>query len=198
MNNYVPDEMVIKSCYYSILTFPFMTKPPIYPWFDRSFPQLLDARLLPAILERLANTPLRLRAKLANLPAGLLTLNPMGKWSVQEHIGHLLDLEPLWQGRWVDITHGAVTMREADLSNRATQEASHNNSSLAALLDEFEQARQASIVQLRQFRAKDLEMSSLHPRLEQPLNVAGLAFFVAEHDDHHLAYMSRIIERHRG
>lgn len=175
-----------------------MPKPPIHPWFERSFPQQLDPRLLPTIIERLAYTPLRIRAKVAHLPAGLLTLNPAGKWSIQEHIGHLLDLEPLWQGRWVDITHGLSTMREADLSNRKTHEAGHNSRLLADLLDEFEQARQASIAQLLQFRAQDLQMSSLHPRLQQPLNVAGLAFFVAEHDDHHLALMSRIVERHRG
>ena len=173
-----------------------MTRPPVFPWFERSFPQQLDPRLLPAIVERLADTPLRLRAKVAKLPAGLLRLNPAGKWSIQEHIGHLLDLEPLWQGRWVDITHDAATMREADLTNRKTHEAGHNDRPLDVLLDEFEQARRASVVQLLQFRTKDLLMSSLHPRLQQPLNVTGLAFFVAEHDDHHLALMSRVAEGH--
>ncbi len=173
-----------------------MPKPPIFPWFERSFPQLLDPRLLPAILERLADTPLRIRAKVANLPAGLLQLKPSGRWSIQEHIGHLLDLEPLWQGRWEDITMGAGTMREADLRNRATHEAGHNRRSLEALLDEFERARRASVTQLLQFDKADFQMSALHPRLQQPLNATGLAFFVAEHDDHHLALMSRVAEGH--
>ena len=173
-----------------------MSKPSILPWFERSFPQQLDPRLLPAIMERLADAPLRLRAKVAKLPDGLLRLNPAGKWSIQEQIGHLLDLEPLWQGRWVDITHGAETMREAGLSNRATHEAGHNDRPLGHLLDGFEQLRRATIAQLLQFRTKDLLMSSLHPRLRQPLNVTGLAFFVAEHDDHHLALMSRVAEGH--
>lgn len=179
-----------------LINFNLMPMPPVFPWFERTFPQQLDPRLLPALLERLADTPLRLRAKVARLPDGLLTLNPAGKWSIQQHIGHLLDLEPLWQRRWEEITQGAATMREAGLANRATHEAGHNNRPLDALLDEFERARQASVAQLRQFNSEELKMHSLHPRLQQPLNATGLAFFVAEHDDHHLAQMSRVAEGH--
>lgn len=173
-----------------------MPKPAVLPWSERTFPQLLDPRLFPAIVERLSDTPLRLRAKVAKLPEGLLTLNPAGKWSIQQHIGHLLDLEPLWQRRWEEITQGAGTMREAELANRAAHEAGHNNRPIAALLDEFERARRASVVQLLQFRSEDMLLSAVHPRLQQPLNVTGLAFFVAEHDDHHMALMSRVAEGH--
>jgi hypothetical protein len=32
----------------------------------------------------------------------------------------------------------------------------------------------------------ELARTSLHPRLQQPMSVVDLCFFVAEHDDNHL------------
>jgi hypothetical protein len=32
----------------------------------------------------------------------------------------------------------------------------------------------------------------VHPRLQQPMRVVDMAFFVAEHDDHHLARMTQL------
>ncbi len=37
-----------------------------------------------------------------------------------------------------------------------------------------------------------LAMTSLHPRLEQPMTVVDLCFFVAEHDDHHLVTITEL------
>jgi hypothetical protein len=37
---------------------------------------------------------------------------------------------------------------------------------------------------------EDLDKSSLHPRLMKPMKIIDLAFFVAEHDDHHLAQIT--------
>ncbi len=34
----------------------------------------------------------------------------------------------------------------------------------------------------------------LHPRLNKPMTVPGLTLFIAEHDDHHLALISRILK----
>ena len=38
-----------------------------------------------------------------------------------------------------------------------------------------------------------LERTALHPRLEKPMTVVDLFFFVAEHDDHHLAQISELL-----
>jgi hypothetical protein len=40
-----------------------------------------------------------------------------------------------------------------------------------------------------------LHATSLHPRLQQPMTVTDHAFFVAEHDDHHLARISELLRR---
>jgi hypothetical protein len=37
-----------------------------------------------------------------------------------------------------------------------------------------------------------LQLTAHHPRLEQPMTVVDLCFFVAEHDDHHLAAITSL------
>ena len=69
------------------------------PWFERAFPTGLPAHLLPVIVERLRGTPARLADRLADEPHEVLTGRGEGSWSIQENVGHLLDLEPLWRQR---------------------------------------------------------------------------------------------------
>ena len=38
-------------------------------------------------------------------------------------------------------------------------------------------------------------MTARHPRLKKEMRVLDLAFFIAEHDDHHLARISELIRR---
>ena len=63
------------------------------------------------------------------------------KWSAQETAGHLLDLEPLWLARTADFIAGATDLTAADLSNRKTHEAQHNQRTMPEILGEFRAAR---------------------------------------------------------
>lgn len=69
------------------------------PWFDRKFDFNFPAGLFPIIVERLSGAIPRLEALVRNVPEEQLILKKDGKWSVKEVIGHLYDLEELWQGR---------------------------------------------------------------------------------------------------
>lgn len=40
--------------------------------------------------------------------------------------------------------------------------------------------------------AQELMRTAAHPRLGQPMSVVDLCFFVAEHDDHHLATITEL------
>lgn len=42
-------------------------------------------------------------------------------------------------------------------------------------------------------RPADLERSARHPRLGSPMRVIDLAYFVAEHDDHHMARLRELV-----
>jgi uncharacterized damage-inducible protein DinB len=161
-------------------------------WFDRSFAYPADPRLLPSLLERLRGTPARLEEKLATLLPAALTERVADTWTIQENVGHLADLEPLWQGRLTDILAGASELRPTDLSNQATSQANHNTTPLADLLARFRQLRAQTVQRLDALQASDLDRSALHPRLHTPMRIPDLFLFVAEHDDHHLARITAL------
>jgi hypothetical protein len=48
---------------------------------------------------------------------------------------------------------------------------------------------------LEEFDERAVLRTALHPRLRQPMCVLDFAFFIAEHDDHHLAAVSEL--RHK-
>ena len=89
-------------------------------WFDRSFNFSTQQNIFPSIIERLSGTPARLEEKLRSIPSALLEIKPDNTWSIKENIGHLTDLEPLWQGRLQDIINGEKELRPTDLANAKT------------------------------------------------------------------------------
>ena len=162
-------------------------------WFDRQFELGLPLAALPDILERLRGTPARLEERVASVPSEVLVRRVDNKWSIQENVGHLLDLEPLWAGRLDDLLGGSNELRPADLQNRRTDEARHNKRRLEELLSEFRAARMSTVARLEGVSETQLRQTALHPRLEQPMTAVDLVFFVAEHDDHHLARVAEIL-----
>lgn len=159
------------------------------PWFERRFPPILDNGLLPVIMERLDGTAPRLRAL---LPALERARPAESGWSAAQQIGHLLDLEPLWLKRIHDLTRGEAVLSAADLTNRATHEGDHNQWPLPQLVERWESVRRELISALRAVTDADLERSAKHPRLGTPMRLIDHAFFVAEHDDHHLARLREL------
>jgi uncharacterized damage-inducible protein DinB len=162
-------------------------------WFERSFAFDEPIGIFPGILERLRGTPARLEERVRGVPREVLVRGPGERWSIQEHIGHLGDLEPLWDRRLTDILEGAEIMSEADLTNRGTHEAGHNEAQLDELLRRFRGLRSAWVARLDALTEQDVARTSLHPRLMQPMRTLDLALFVAEHDDHHLAHIGALI-----
>ena len=95
-------------------------------WFDRKFNFSFDQNIFPSLIERLEATPLILKNKTHKISKKHLTTRDNKKWSIQENIGHLIDLEPIWQGRLDDILNNKVELRPADLENKKTDLANHN------------------------------------------------------------------------
>lgn len=159
-------------------------------WFNRHFPPIQDNGLFPGILERLDGTPARLYSKIAKMNTTSLTGAAPGQWSIQKEIGHLIDLEPLWLERALQILEGQAHLKTADLSNQKTHHTDHDAVPVQDLLRHFDTERQKLLLALRQTTDQDLTHSALHPRLGTPMRLIDLAFFVAEHDDHHLAQIT--------
>ncbi|WP_343306076.1 DinB family protein [Chitinophaga niabensis] len=164
-------------------------------WFKRKFPLIEDNGILPSIIERLRGTPARIEEITRELDPALLTLKEDDKWSIKEQIGHLSDVESLWIGRLDDLINGLAELRVADLTNQRTHTANHNAADIKTLQQGFREQRLEFVNKLSRLKNEQLHNTALHPRLKTPMRIIDLAYFVAEHDDHHLASVREIIAK---
>lgn len=165
------------------------------PWLDRKFNFDFEPGLFPVIIGRLAGTFPRLHTIVEKNPVSMLTYQPHEKWSVQQHIGHLIDLEELHIGRIADFVSGAATLRAWDGINEKTEKGHHNTKTIQSLLLEFNRVRNVFLFDLTSLSDKKLVATAIHPRLNVPMRVIDMAYFVAEHDDHHIAKIREILKQ---
>ncbi|HLZ13202.1 MAG TPA: DinB family protein [Candidatus Acidoferrum sp.] len=157
------------------------------PWFDRKFEFNFSPDLYPNLCVRLRGTPARLEEILRGISRDRLIARRQEKWTIQEQAGHLRDLESLWIARLNDFLQAKPQLSPADLQNRKTHEANHNSRAIADVLQEFRSARTTFADKLVTLDHAFFSQRLLHPRLQQPLRLIDHLYFVAEHDDHHLA-----------
>lgn len=164
------------------------------PWFCQSFPFPVPVEELDKWRKNLDDFPKKLYAIVHHLPKEVLTYSAPKKWSIMEQIGHIYLLESLWQTRIQDILQGQNLMTMADLNNTATTTSNFNQSDLHILLTAFENKRKTTIEQLINIAPTDLQKTSLHPRLQTPMSIVDLSYFIYRHDHHHLRSMEVIIQ----
>lgn len=167
--------------------------PEVAGWFERKFNLSFPADLYPNILVRLRGTPARIEELVSSASQERLTRKEGQKWSAQETAGHLLDLEPLWLARVEDFIAGRADLTAADLKNRNTHEAGHNERKIEEILRGFRAARMKLLKRASEFDSAAFEKTALHPRLNTPMRLVDHLYFVAEHDDHHLAQIWNFI-----
>ncbi|HEY0100095.1 MAG TPA: DinB family protein [Pyrinomonadaceae bacterium] len=163
-------------------------------WFERRFTLDLPLWMYPNVLERVRGTPARLEDRLLSLPRELLTKRTANNWSIQEQAGHLLDLGTLDLGRLDDYEARLETLRPADRENRKTHEADHNADSIERILAEFRAERAEFVRRLDEYDEAFIARTALHPRLNLPMRLIDLIYFIAEHDDHHLARITDLMK----
>jgi uncharacterized damage-inducible protein DinB len=171
-----------------------MDRPPI--WFERKFEFTFPVEQHVNLCVLLRGAPARLEEMLRGISRDVAVRKPYGneKWSAQEHAGHLLDLEPLWMARVDDYLAEAPQLTVADLSNRKTFEAHHNQRSIDDILAEFRSARLRLVSKAEKMDAAIFARGIIHPRLKIPMRLVDHLYFVAEHDDHHLAHIWSLIQ----
>lgn len=162
-------------------------------WFERKFEFSFPVEQYPNLCIRLRGTPSRLEEMLRHVPRDVLVRKPADKWSAQEHAGHLLDLEFLWMARVDDFLARGDVLTATDLANRKTDEANHNARPLGDIVAKFRAARLRLVDRVGEFEPELFARSMLHPRLKTPMRLVDHLYFVAEHDDHHLAKIWELI-----
>jgi uncharacterized damage-inducible protein DinB len=168
-------------------------------WFERKFAFSFPVEAFPNLCARLRSTPARLEEALRGRSEEILTRKAQEKWSAQEHAGHLVDLEPLWLARVDDYVSASDGLTPADLKNTKTNEANHNARPLEHILTDFRAARERLLKRSDELDTSLFARTIPHPRLKVPMRLVDHLYFVAEHDDHHLARILELVgfQRHR-
>ncbi len=162
-------------------------------WVDRKFDFGFPAGLHHEIIERLRGTLARVEERVRDLADGVLTKTDGKGWSIQENVGHLADVEGVFLGRLDDYDAGLDTLRPADMSNRQTHEADHNEDSMESILGAFRGVRGRLVGRLECLASDRFAQAAFHGRLNKPMRIIDMMYFLAEHDDYHLARISELI-----
>lgn len=165
---------------------------PSWPWFVRRFTFDYPVSKHPDLVERFRGLPARVEERVAGLTRDQLTWTDGKGWSIQENVGHLLELERLFDGRLDDYLAGKSLLRAADLTNRATHEANYNARDIGVLLAALRSARSAQVARLERLADADFARTATHPRLQIPMRLVDAVCFVCEHDDYHLARIGEL------
>jgi hypothetical protein len=167
---------------------------PKLPWVERRFVFDFPVETWPDVVERFRGTPARIEDKVRGLSAGTLTASD-GGWSIQENIGHLLELEAVFGRRINDFLAAKAVLSAADMSNAATREANYNARPVGEILREFRHERERQAAQLESLQGSDFARVSEHPRLKQKMRLIDAVTFVCLHDDYHLARMTELVRK---
>ena len=162
-------------------------------WTRRTFSFDFPSNVFPGIVERLRGTPARIADLITDVPQSMLSRSIGGRWSVNEHIGHLIDLDELDHTRLDEFIAGAPALSAADMSNRRTREAGYNDVAAPTILDYFRARRAELVERLEALTDEQIERTAVHPRLQKAMRLVDWTYFVAEHDDHHLARIRELI-----
>ena len=109
-----------------------------------------------------------------------------------QNIGHLSDVEELWQERLEDLREGkktyspAVGARFQELAKR------HQDRPVLETMKELRSRRSRLIDALAQASPELQRAAAFHERLQVPMRLVDCAQFYAEHDDHHLIRIRRL------
>jgi len=162
-------------------------------WTDRVFDFSFAAGVFPEMIERVRGTPARLQERISSVDPSNLTKRDGERWSIQENAGHLLDLESLFSQRLDEYLAGAAVLHAADMTNRKTYEANHNDVAMQTILEDFRDSRQTLVARLEKLEPEVFAKTAHHPRLNLPMRLVDMLYFQSEHDDFHLARISELI-----
>lgn len=160
------------------------------PWFERNLKFGHPKEMLPFYLERLEGTIVRIQSKVKGVDDKTLSERFNDKWSVKQNIGHLAEVDEIANKRLDEMTAGVSPMSPAVFEPQ-----DYNPWPIEKVLEFFKTNRLKNLKKYQSLAEADLLKSSLHPRLKVMMTPVDLAWFDAEHDDHHLVTINGIIKK---
>ena len=159
------------------------------PWFERNLRFGYPKAMLPYFLERLEGSIVRIQAKVKGVDDKILSTKLNNKWSIKQNIGHLAEVDEIANKRLDEMVKGISPMSPAVFEPQ-----DYNPWPIEKVLDFFKNTRLKNLTKYRSIAEDDLLKSSLHPRLKVEMTPVDLAWFDAEHDDHHFVTINKILK----
>jgi hypothetical protein len=163
-------------------------------WFQRSFSFGMPVGMLPFYLERLSGTAARMEEKTLKVSDEILSFKLDGKWSAKENMAHLAEVDEIALKRLDEMVNGISPMSPAVIQPSRN----YNAQPVKEVIEYFRENRAKNLARYQLLSEGDLVKSSLHPRLKVQMNPVDLAYFDAEHDDHHLVRVNEILSQLRN
>jgi hypothetical protein len=107
---------------------------------------------------------------------------------VKQHIGHLAEVDEIANKRLDEMVAGITPMSPAVFEPQ-----DYNPWPIEKVIDQFKTNRLKNLKKYQSLSDADLLKPSLHPRLKVMMTPVDLAWFDAEHDDHHLVKINGIL-----
>ena len=162
------------------------------PWAERRFSFVHPPWMLADFIERLRGTVPRLEALVLDVNDADAHRQVEGKWSIAQNIGHLSDVEELWQERLEDLKKGRKTYSPADAARFQELAKRHQASPVSAIIRELKERRSRLVDALSSASPELQQASAFHERLQVSMRLVDCAQFYSEHDDHHLLRIRRL------
>ena len=159
------------------------------PWFERNLKFGYPKEMLPYFLERLEGSIVRIQTKVKGVDDKILSAKLNNKWSIKQNIGHLAEVDEIANKRLDEMARGISPMSPAVFEPQ-----DYNPWPIEKVLELFKSNRLKNLTKYKSLAGSDLLKSSLHPRLKVEMTPVDLAWFDAEHDDHHFVTINRILK----
>lgn len=163
------------------------------PWLERSFNFSFPVGLYPNLVERLRGAPARLEDLMRGLPAEIRTRRVDDSWSIQEHAGHLYCIDKLHETRLDEYLKRATELTAAIMTNTMTYDADFNGWDIDRILSTFRENRLRLVKRLEEVDEDLAGHVAHHPRLDKPMRLVDMLLFASEHDDHHFAFITKLM-----
>ncbi len=164
-------------------------------WFERGFDFTFPVELRGSVISRLRGGPVRLEETLRGRAHEVPWCGKRrGNGRRRSMLGTCWILSRSWLARVGDYVAGKEQLTAADLQNRKTEEANHNARAPGRDLREFRANRAKLLHSVQELDGSLFSRAIPHPRLKVPMRLVDHLYFVAEHDDHHLARIWEMVD----
>jgi hypothetical protein len=163
------------------------------PWFERHLDFGKPKEMLPYFLERLEGTIARIEKKVEDISDDVLSHPYNGKWSVKQNIGHLGEVDEIANQRIDEMINGISPLSPAVFEPKQD----FNKMAVHDVVEYFTMRRRSNLEKYSTLGDDALVKTSLHPRLKVMMTPVDLAWFDAEHDDHHLVKINIILNNRK-